>query len=132
VEEVILPALVAGKSVISNRSWISMVAFQVYGRDRHDLGPLIESAIQVIYKDCPLDLAVILDISPQVGQARQRAAGKSPDVMESMTEEARLRIQKGFLETAHTQPAAKVIDASRPIGEVYKDIKVAVDGVLKS
>src|SRR5271165_6927320 len=30
VEEVILPALTAGKNVISNRSWVSMVAFQIY------------------------------------------------------------------------------------------------------
>ncbi|MDO8548508.1 MAG: dTMP kinase [bacterium] len=131
VKEVILPALATGKTVVSNRSWISMIAFQIYGRDREDLKALIESAISIIYRECPLNLAIILDVSPDVGAARQRAANKKLDVMESMSKEARERIRKGFLETAKTLPAATVIDASRSIEEVYKEVKKAVQQVLK-
>ena len=129
--EVIEPSVHAGKTVISNRSHISMIAYQIYGRGQLDLQSAVESAVDIIYRNAPIDLALILDIPPEVGAARQKAAGKNFDVMESMTLEARTRVREGFLEVAKTLPQARVIDANRPVEEVYKDIKAAVEGCLK-
>ncbi len=123
VQEVVAPALAEGKTVISNRSWISMMAYQVYGRERFDMKPFIDEAVRVIYKDCPIDLALILDVSPEVGAARQKAMGKQFDVIESMPIEARARIRHGFLETAKNFPASKVVSADRSIEEVFADIR---------
>ena len=131
VSELVAPSLIEGKSVVSNRSWISMMAYQVYGRNQFELKPIIESSIGEIYKNAPIDLAIILDINPNVGEARQIAAGKKFDVMESMALQAREDIRKGFLETANVLPRSLVIDANRPIAEVYKDVKAAVAEALK-
>ena len=83
--EVIVPAVEEGKTVVSNRSHISMLAYQIYGRGQLELKPLVESAAQMIYHEAPIDLAIILDVPPEVGAARHRAATKTFDVMESMT-----------------------------------------------
>ncbi len=131
VAELVAPSLAAGKSVVSNRSWISMMAYQVYGREQYELKAIIENSLGEIYKNAAIDLAIILDIAPEVGLSRQKAMGKQFDVIESMPIEARERINKGFIETANSLPQAKIIDANRSVEEVYKDVKAAVEQVLK-
>src|SRR6185437_13535816 len=131
VSELVAPNLAKGTSVVSNRSWISMMAYQVYGRNQFELKPIIESSIGEIYKNAAIDLAIILDIDPKVGEARQIAAGKKFEVMESMTLQAREDIRKGFLETANVLPRSVIIDANRSVEEVYKDVKAAVENALK-
>lgn len=125
-DTVIRPALAAGKHIVSNRSWISTIAFQIYGREMFELQPLVEVAIAQIFKDCPIDLAVILDLPPEVGEERQRKAGKELDIMETMPLAARERVRRGFLDTAKKLPGAVVIDADRPIEAVYADVRAAV------
>jgi dTMP kinase len=131
VSELVAPNLLEGKSVVSNRSWISMMAYQVFGRGQFELKPIIEASLGEIYKNAPIDLAIILDLAPEVGIERQRAAGKTFDVMEQMPLEARTNIRNGFLEVAKTLPQAKVIDANRSVEEVYADVKAAVENALK-
>ena len=108
-----------------------MMAYQVYGRWQFELKPIIEASIAEIYKDAPISAAIILDLAPEIGVERQKAAGKKFDVMESMSLEARGKIREGFLEVAKSLPQAKVIDASRSIEEVYKDVRQAVEETLK-
>lgn len=131
VAEVVSPALKTGKVVISNRSWVSMVAYQIYGRDRFDLKSLVEEAIGIIYKECPVDLALILDVPPEVGIARQRMTGKTFDVMENMGLPARERIRNGFLDIAKALPVANVIDSDRPVEDVYRDVRNAFQRILE-
>lgn len=131
ISELVAPTLAGGKSVVSNRSWISMMAYQVYGRGQFELKPIIEASLGEIYKNAPIDLAVILDLPPEVGLERQKAAGKTFDTMEQMPLETRGKIRDGFLEVAKTIPQAKIIDANRSVEEVYKDVKAAVEVALK-
>ncbi len=128
--EVVVPALKEGKVVISNRSWISMVAYQLWGRNRLDMRAFVEPAILEAYKECPIDLAVILDVPVAIGLERQKAMGKRFDVMESMGVDARERIRQGFLDVAKKLPAARVIDANRPLPEVHKDVRAAVEAAI--
>ncbi len=130
VSEVIAPALASGKNVVSNRSWISMLAYQIYGREGFDMQSVVESATSLIYRDCPIDLAIILDAPPEVGAARQRAQGKPLDVLESLPLEARERIRNGFLEVAKGLPKAVLLDADRSVEEVYRDVRTAVLGAI--
>lgn len=129
--EVIAPSLKEGKNVVSNRSWISMMAYQVYGREQFELKPIVEASVAEIYRTCPINLALILDLPPEVGVERQRAMGKSFDTMESFSMEARGRVRDGFLKVAKTLPQGKVIDAGRAVEEVYKDVKKAIEATLK-
>ena len=131
VAELVAPTLAEGKSVVSNRSWVSVVAYQIYGRGMPELKPIVEASVAEIYKNAPISLAIILDLPPEVGIERQKAAGKTFDVMEQMPLETRAKVRQGFLAVAQTLPQAKVIDANRPVEEVYQDVKAAVEGALK-
>ena len=130
VAEVVLPAIQRGRIVISNRSYISMIAYQLHGRDRMDLAPMVDLAVANIYKDAKPDLAIILDLPPQVGIDRQKAAGKTFDTMEQMSLEERGKVRDGFLAVAKQMPQALVVDANRSVEEIYIDIKAAVEKVL--
>ena len=130
VEEVIKPARAAGKHVISNRSWISFLAYQIYGREQFDWKPLVDSALEKIFKGCPLTLAIILDVPLSMGKERQRSMGKILDTMESMSNDSHERIRQAFLTIGKTLPQAKIIDASRTKEEVRTDVCAAVRSVL--
>ncbi|MBC7836714.1 dTMP kinase [Acetobacteraceae bacterium] len=130
VEELIKPMLNVGKNVVSNRSYISFLAYQVYGRQQRDWEDLVRLAIDKIFEDTPIDLAIILDVPYEVGHARMVKVGKELDVIERAAGGLHERVREAFLDIAKTMPAAKVIDASRPAEDVWKDVKEAVQSVL--
>lgn len=130
-EEVIFPALSAGKTVISNRSWVSFLAYQIYGREQFAWKPVVDAAIAKIFEKCPIDLAIIFDMDPAIGFERMNAIGKPLDVMEQMSLESHRRIRTGFLETAKTLSNAVIIDASRDKDAVWIDVEKAVASVVK-
>lgn len=129
-EEVVQPALAEEKIVISNRSWVSFLAYQIYGRNLPDWKELVETAIGKIYNGTQPDLVIVLDVDPEVGRSRQKIMGKIPDVMESMTTDTHSVIRNAFLSIAETLPMAVVIDANRPVEVVWEDVKAKVLQVI--
>src|SRR3989338_2839019 len=69
VRTVIRPALNAGKLVISNRFGLSTIAYQIYGRERFDMTPLLESASMFIIGDLEAHY-ILLDVPPEIGLGR--------------------------------------------------------------
>jgi dTMP kinase len=96
IVEVVKPALDAGKTVVSNRSWLSTYAYQLYGREYLHMKPLMQQCLNFIYQDCPIDLALVLDIPADVGATRQKVAGKILDTMESQPLTLHERVRQGF------------------------------------
>ena len=129
VDGVVNPALAADKIVISNRSWVSFLAYQIYGREQLEWKPMVDVALANIFKEAPIDLAVILDLSVNVGRERMKAAGKSLDAIEKAPIEMHERIRQGFLTVAKEVPSV-VIDATTPIEGVWTDVKKAIQSVL--
>ena len=130
VEEVVKPALAAGKHVVSNRSWISFLAYQIYGREQLDWKPVVDASLKKIFQDCPVDLAIILNVPLTVGKERQRAMGKIPDTMESQPNDFHERIRQAFLTIGKALPQAKIIDASRSKEEVWSYVRAAVQSIM--
>jgi dTMP kinase len=129
-EEVIKPAVKASRHIVSNRSWISFLAYQIHGRGLLDWEDLVHRALEKIFTDCPLDAAIILDVPNEIGHERMVKMGKQFDTMESMPKESHERIRQAFLNIAKELPQARVIDASRDVDEVWKDVKEAVQSVI--
>jgi dTMP kinase len=131
LEKVIRPALEEGMIVLANRSWLSLIAYQIYGRDRFEWKEFVDLFIDKMFKEVPLDLAIVLDQSPEVGIERLRAqhAGKL-DAIEAMPLENHERVRRGFLDAAKQLPHAVIVDAARSKEEVWKDVKAAVESVL--
>jgi dTMP kinase len=130
VRELILPALAAGKWVVSDRFTDASFAYQGGGRG------LSWQRIQYL-KDWLLeglqpDLTLLLDAPVEVGLARAQARGKL-NRFETENLEFQKRVRRAYCSLWQQQPERiKRIDAARPLSEVQLDIaghlKALVEG----
>lgn len=107
VTRVIRPALKAGKTVLSDRYDLSTMAYQGAGRG------LPREQVQWVNRAATgglvPDLTLVLDLDPEVGRARQRAAGKGADRMEREAVAFHDRVSAEYL--AATGPGVHHLDA---------------------
>lgn len=129
VAEVIRPALARGEWVLCDRFADSTFAYQGYGRgiDVDLLRHFNDFATEGLVPD----LTVLLDVPPEVSRARlaarEAATATAADRIEQAGAEFHARLRTGFLELAKAEPARfAVIDASRPLAEVSRQVLAAV------
>jgi len=95
VQTVIQPALAAGRVVLSDRFALSTEAYQMAGRG---LDPaMVRAANQAATLGIQPDLTLILDLTPELGQARQLAAGKRQDRLDRESAEFHRRVVEYYL-----------------------------------
>lgn len=122
VEEVIRPALAAGKTVLSDRFLLANVAYQGHG-GQLDVDTLWTVGNVATGGVMP-DLTLVLDLPAEAAAAR---LSRSLDRMEQQGLDFHRRVRDGFLREAARNPEQiKVIDASRTIPEVQAAIRAAV------
>mgnify|MGYP001442228042 CR=1 FL=1 len=120
VREIIQPALAEGQTVIADRFFDSTTVYQGVGRK------IPAEAVAFINRfavgDCVPDLTLVIDIDPRIGL--ERARGRELfDRMENQSLEFYQRVRQGYLDLAQREPGrVKVIDGSRPIVDVWKQI----------
>jgi len=122
ISEVVRPALAAGRHVVSDRSPLSSIAYQGYGRgiDPEVIRKLSGWAID----DCWPELAVLLDIAPGAALGR---LDRSFDRLESEGLEFHERVREGYLKMAAAEPDRwMVVDADQPAAEVAVAVRRAV------
>jgi dTMP kinase len=123
VQELILPALAAGKTVICDRFFDSTLAYQGYGRDIDR--ELIYRLNDVATQGVKPDLTFILDIPPEQGLERIKAKRGSGtlDRLELENLDFHRRVRAGFLALAMREPdRVKVIDGLQHEDQVINDI----------
>ncbi len=112
-EQVILPALFAGKTVICDRFTDSTLAYQGYGGGT-DLS-LIRLLNYKVTGGLVPHLTILLDLSLEEA-ARRR--GTSADRMESKDIRYHRRVRKGYLDIARQEPhRMKIVDAVRAVND---------------
>jgi len=125
VEEVVRPALAAGRIVICDRYVDSMIAYQGAGRalDIAELERLADWAVGGLVPD----LTVLMDVPPA-----QAMAGKtSLDRIESAGGGFHERVRQYFLDLARRRPEAYlVVNGRDPIDEVSQTIRQRVANLL--
>ena len=124
VENVIQPALKAGKWVIGDRHDLSSQAYQGGGRQLDSR--LLASLKKQILGDFKPDLTLYLDISPEVGLARARGRGEL-DRIEKQNMAFFDRTRAHYLALVKQDPNAVVIKAEQPLVQVTQDIQHAVE-----
>ncbi|HTU24388.1 MAG TPA: dTMP kinase [Pirellulales bacterium] len=127
VSETILPALEAGKVVVSDRFLLANVVYQGYGRGL-DVAAVWEVG-RVATAGVMPDLTVVLDMPPDAASGR---LARPLDRMETAQDGAfRDRLRSGFLAEACARPSAIVmIDGARPIEVVQAEIRQRAEPVL--
>ena len=95
VQTVIEPTLARGGVVLSDRYSLSTEAYQMAGRG---LDPaMVRAANEAATQGIRPDLTLILTLDPEVGQARQIAAGKRRDRLDRESTEFHRRVLQYYL-----------------------------------
>jgi dTMP kinase len=123
VAEVVRPALAAGRSVVSDRSAYSSLAYQGVGRG---LGVAAVRAVCHWATDglWP-DVAVLLEV-PSAESVRRRL-GEEPDRMESAGDAFHARVAEGFRSLVEEEPARwLVVDGTGGLDDVASRVRAAL------
>jgi len=128
VDEVIRPALTAGKTVVSDRFLLANVVYQGYagGLDVEAIWRIGATATAGVMPD----LVFVLDMPPQ--QAVERI-NRELDRLESEGADFQARLRAGFLaEAAKSPDRIVVIDATRTIEAIQGDIRAHAERILSA
>lgn len=118
-EEVIVPALERGVTVICDRFYDSTSAYQGYankmGRDLTDFLNLKAT------NDTSPDITFLLDIDPMTAYERRSGRGEE-DRIELLGLSYQEKVREGYLELAKSEERIMVIDASVAPDVIFKEI----------
>jgi dTMP kinase len=123
IAEVVRPALDAGRSVVSDRSVYSSLAYQGYGRelDVDEIRRLNRWGTDDLWPDAVVFLEIPDDL------AADRMARRDLDRFEAAGDAFHDRVLAGFRTMADDDPERWIrIDASDPVGEVSDAIRDAL------
>ena len=131
----VLPALEAGKLVITDRCFDASIAYQGFARG---LDPkLIEQLSMLATQGHIPDLTILLDLNPDQVHTRTDISNDTSGKREAQTrfdteaEQFHRRVRQGFLTLARAHPERiKVIDASRSPEEIHWEIIGLVEPLL--
>ena len=112
-QNVIIPALESGASVICERYTLSTCAYQGYGRG-------IDMQIINKLNDTKPDLNLIFLMSDKYFM--QRGENLPSDRLEQEAESFRLKMRQGYSELAKITPNTTLIDADKPVELVHADV----------
>lgn len=126
VDDLIRPALAAGRTVVCDRFLLSNVVYQGHGGGL-DVAALWQIGLVATGGLVP-DLSLVLDLP--VEAARARLAGEL-DRLERRSAEYHERLRQGFLAEAARQPdKIAIVDAAQPVERVAEQIRAAAARVL--
>lgn len=126
VDQVVKPALAAGKVVITDRYVDSSITYQGAGRalGRDEIMALQHWAVGGLLPD----LTIVLDVSPELGRERR---GHAPDRLESEADAFHAAVRRGYLELAASDPERYlVLDAGQSVERVHAAVLDGVDRVV--
>jgi dTMP kinase len=129
LREKILPALNAGKIVVSDRFVAATISFQHFARGLNI--EVINQINELVLDGFKPDMNIILDLDPVIGLQRVHSRGAGLDRLEAeklgFLEKARF----GYLEQARNSPECfEIVDASQPLEAVISKVLKIVDGVV--
>ena len=109
VVRVIAPALAAGRVVLSDRYDLSTLAYQGAGRGLPL--PMVTWVNQAATGGLRPDLTLVLDVTPEIGAARQVASGKTRDRLDREPVDFHQRVAARY--RAEQGPGVVHLDATR-------------------
>lgn len=126
VDEVIQPALAAGRTVVSDRFLLANIVYQGHagGVAVETIRTVGAAATAGLSPDCTF----LLDMDPAAALARM---SRQLDRVESRGDAYRERLRAGFLaEAKHMGPSVHLIRADREVAEVQQQIRQIAEPLL--
>jgi dTMP kinase len=125
--EKILPALKAGKVIISDRYTLSTTAYQGYGRGL-DL-KTVETLNRIATLNLKPDVTIVFDIPDRIFAQREKTR-PGRDRIEQAPDAFRRRVNRAYKLLAR-RPGMTRVDGGRSIEEIQADIRARVAKLLK-
>lgn len=119
VDEVIRPAIEAGKTVISDRFLLANIVYQGHagGVPLAEIRKVGQIATAGLMPDC----VFLLDMSPTDARGRM---GQDLDRIEQRGDKYREKLRAGFLaEAQHMGSSVHIVDAGRPIDVIQSELR---------
>ena len=132
ITEIIKPALDSGKIVISNRFALSSIAYQIYGRQRPGLLPLYRAVSDTILEGYMPDACILLDVTPEIGIARVHSRPDEPTRFDNEALDFHARVREGYKKHIAEFGTPIIIDADKPLDEVWTQVQNAVQSILSN
>jgi dTMP kinase len=124
VQQVVRPALAAGQVVIADRFELSTLAYQGGGRGLP--ADEIVACNRVATGGLAPDATLLLELDPEEGARRQRAAGMDPDRMERAGADFHRRVADAYRDLAGRVAGLVRVDAGAPPDEVHRRVVAAL------
>ncbi|HEY3460685.1 MAG TPA: dTMP kinase [Casimicrobiaceae bacterium] len=129
--QVIEPALGRGDVVLCDRFTDATYAYQGAG---HGVSlALIDALARFVHGDCNPDLTLLFDVPSAISRerlTRMHLRGKALDRFERETQAFFERVRQGYLARAAAEPGRfRIIDSTRPVGEVRDELAAIVDAL---
>ncbi|MGB3922062.1 MAG: dTMP kinase [Minisyncoccia bacterium] len=127
----IKPAISSGKHVVSDRFDFSSWAYQVYAQENDELREPFWLLREIVVPIKP-SLYLLLDVEPEEGLRRAKARGER-NHFDRRDIEFHADVRDGyhdFLKLVEDETHTAIIDANRPIDQVFKDVLKAVTPFL--
>ena len=127
VRELVKPSLKEGFTVISDRYYLSTLAYQGYGRglDVEKLKKLNDKSVEGLKPD----LVFLLDLEVEKALERLKKSRKNLDSFEDF--EFLNRVRRGFLELSELESNIFVLDANKNIYTLLGEILKILDGFME-
>ena len=125
--EKILPALKAGKVIISDRYTLSTTAYQGYGRGL-DL-KIVETLNRIATLNLKPDVTIVFDIPDKVFIQREKTR-PGRDRIEREPDSFRRRVNRAY-KLLSRRPGMTRVNAGRPVEAIQADIRARVAKLLK-
>jgi dTMP kinase len=126
MKNTILPALEAGKTVITDRFDSSTFAYQIIAQGATELKDFFWQMRDFYLGDLKPDLYIYFDIDPVIGLTRKnKQGGEELNHFEARKIDFHNRLRDGFKEFITHVPHV-VIDASQPIDKVWADFQAVL------
>jgi len=131
IEEMVLPALLNGKNVISDRFDTSTFAFQLFGQKNHKLENVFWYLRKEILRETQVEY-IYLHITPEIARMRKKNR-KNNNHFDKQTNEYHNRVFRGY-ETFFRKIKihSHIIDGSLDRETVYKNVLSHIQKLLKN
>jgi dTMP kinase len=123
LKNTIVPALLAGKMVISDRFDSSTFAYQIFGQEAKELETFFWQMRDFYLVDTKPDFYIYFDVTVEEGLRRKYGQGEDEvNHFEERKVDFHRRMREGYTEFFKSQPHT-IIDANLPSDEVYSLFK---------
>lgn len=128
MQEVVIPTLAEDKWILSDRCFLSTVAYQGAGEG---VPQKLISLLHGHFLATAPDLILVLDVTIETAQKRMMARGAERDVIEENDPSFFGRVRRGYLQAASENPSTiYVVDANGSPNETFDGAMKVLEGYL--